>query len=124
MRAIVILCVVILVAGIAWFALSLRTPSHYGGTFTGAPKVELEALINRPTEFIGKQFTIEGKVEDQCPITGCFFYFRVGTQQLKVELKDIAQSLPRKAGASATVEGQLVRFGDSYQFLGSAVEFH
>ena len=124
MRNILILCGLIAIVGIVWLVISLRAPNHYGAAFTGAPRTEVVALIDRPTEFLGKQVTIEGKVADQCPTTGCFFYFYVGTKKLKIELGDIAQTLPKKPGVAVTVEGQLVPLGDSYQFLGTAVEFH
>ena len=124
MRAILIICALTIIAGIAWAIFSLQTPNHYGGEFTGAPKVEVDALIERPTEFLKKQLTIEGKVADQCPTTGCFFYFYRGTKKLKIELGDLGQTIPKKPGASVVVEGQLVPFGDSHQFLGSAAEFN
>lgn len=123
MRTILVICALTIVAGIAWLASSLKAPSHYGAAFTGAPKVEVDALIERPTEFLRKQVTIEGKVADQCPTTGCFFYFYHGTNKLKIELGDLAQKIQKRAGASVLVEGQLVSFGDSYQFLGTAAAF-
>ena len=123
MRSILIICALIIVTGVTWLLISLKKPNHYGAGFTGAPKVEVEALIERPTEFLKKQVTIEGKVADQCPTSGCFFYFYHGTKKLKIELGDLAQKIPKRVGAPVVVEGQLVPFGDSYQFLGTAAEF-
>lgn len=124
MRTILIACGLIAVAVIAWMYFGLRAPNHYGGTFTNAPKVRVSELLERPSDFLGKQVTIEGKVEDQCPTTGCFFYFSSGQKKLRIELGDLAQKIPKRPGAPVTVEGQLVPFGNSYQFLGTAVEFH
>lgn len=123
MRTILIICGLIIAAGIAWLVISLKTPNHYGAAFSGAPRVEVEALLERPTEFLGRQVSIEGKVADQCPTTGCFFYFYSGNKKLKIELGDLAQKIPKRRGASVLVEGQLVAFGESYQFLGTAAEF-
>ena len=123
MRAILIICALMVVVGIAWLVISLKAPNHYGAEFTGAPKAAVEALIERPTEFLKKQVTIEGKVADQCPTTGCFFYFYHGTKKLKIELGDLAQKIPKRPGTPVVVEGQLVPFGESYQFLGTAAEF-
>ena len=124
MRAILAICGVTLLAVIVWIAIQFQTPNHYGAVFSNAPKVEVEALLEHPTDFLGKHVTIEGTVADQCPSTGCFFYFYLGPKKLKVELGDLAQKIPRRSGAIAVVEGQLVPFGDSYQFLGTAAEFH
>lgn len=123
MRNIFIICGLIVIVGLALLVMSFKVPNHYGAVFSGAPKVEVEALIERPTEFLSRQVTIEGKVADQCPATGCFFYFYSGTKKLKIELGDLGQKIPKKTGALAIVEGQLVPFGDSYQFLGTAAEF-
>lgn len=124
MRTILIICGLILVAGAAWLIMSLQTPKHYGAAFSAAPKVHVADLLERPAEFVGRPLTIEGKVEDQCPTSGCFFYFSAGTKKLKIELGDLAQKIPKRIGARVTVEGQLVPYGESYQFLGTAAEFH
>jgi hypothetical protein len=123
MRTILVICAVTLAALAAWMVMNFRAPNHYGGDFTGAPIVRVSDLLDRPAEFVGKRVTIVGKVEDQCPTSGCFFYFAAGNKRLKIELGDIASSIPRRPGAAVTVEGQLVPYGDSYQFLGIAAEF-
>ena len=123
MRIILSLCILILIAGVAILVVNLRGSNHYGATFVEAPRVAVRDLVSNPSLFLGKQVIIEGDVIDQCPSTGCFFYFDDGGQRLKVELSDLAQTLPQRAGSKASVEGQLVPFGSSYQFLGSAVEF-
>jgi hypothetical protein len=123
MRIILGLCFLIIIAGVAILVVTLRGSNHFGAAFVEAPKVAVRDLVKNPTEFLGKQVIIEGDVIDQCPATGCFFYFDDGGQRLKVELSDLAQSLPQRTGAKARVEGQLVPYGSSYQFLGSAVEF-
>jgi hypothetical protein len=124
MRAILITCGIILLAVVTWIVLSLRAPNHYGAEFTGAPKAEVADLLDRPADFLGKRMTLQGKVQDQCPTTGCFFYFSAGNRKLKIELGDLAQRIPKRPGAPVTVEGQLVPYGDTYQFLGTAAEFN
>jgi hypothetical protein len=123
MRTIFIACGIILVAGLTWLLISLRVPNHFGAAFTNAPKAQVADLLDRPKDFLGKQVTLEGKVNDQCPLTGCFFYFPVGNKKLRIELGDLAQTIPKRPGAPVTVEGQLAPIGDSYQFLGTAAEF-
>lgn len=123
MRTILLICGVILAAIATWIVLNFRAPNHYGGAFTGAPTVAVSDLLERPADFLGKRVTILGQVEDQCPTTGCFFYFSAGNKRLKIELGDVVDTIPRRAGARVMVEGQLVPYGDSYQFLGIAAEF-
>ena len=123
MRNILILCGLILLLGIFWVFGTFNQKSHYGERFSSASKVDLIDLLQDPKSHLGKKILITSQVEDQCPVSGCFFYFTEGSKRLKVELSDIAQSLPQKMGHKATVEGQLVESGDGYQLLGTAVEF-
>lgn len=124
MRNILIICALIIIAGIVWFVTEGKTSNHYGTAFTGAPKAEVAQLLEHPTDYLGKQLTINGQVADQCPTSGCFFYFYVGQKKLKIELGDLAQKIPKQPGAHVIVEGQLLSYGDSYQFVGTAAEFH
>lgn len=44
-------------------------------------------------------------------------------QELKVEMGDTTPRLPSRLGKVAHVEGQLIKFGDGYEFIGVAVTF-
>ena len=122
MRTILTLCAVTFVLGGALIWRATRLPSHYGA-FTGTPKVEVAALVDQPKDFLHKTVTIEGTVREQCTTMGCFFFFRSGKSMLRVELQEIAMNAPRRNGHLARVEGQVVPYGDGFQFLASAVEF-
>jgi hypothetical protein len=54
---------------------------------------------------------------------GCYFFFLSGKDRLRVDLEHIAMNAPRRNGRTARVEGQMVPFDHSYEFLASAVEF-
>ena len=122
MKTILVLCALTLVVGAALIWRAMRLPSHYG-TVTGAPKAEVADLIDRPKEFLHKTVTLEGIVRQQCTTMGCFFFFQSGNNTLRVELQEIAMNAPRRNGRPARVEGQIVPYGDGYQFVASAVEF-
>jgi hypothetical protein len=122
MKTILILCALSLVVGVALIWHAVRLPSEYGA-FTGAPKAEVADLIDRPKDFLHKSLTIEGTVREQCTTMGCYFFFLSGKNKLRVELQDIAMNAPRRNGRTARVEGQVVPYGDGYQFVASAVEF-
>lgn len=122
MRTILAICALSLVVGSVLVWRTLRLPTHYG-VLTGAPKVEVADLINRPKDFLHKTVALEGEVRNQCTTMGCYFFFFSGKQMLRVELAEIAMNAPRRNGRPARVEGQVVPYGDGYQFLASAVEF-
>jgi len=66
---------------------------------------------------------IEGTVRKQCTTMGCYFFFLSGQKMLRVDLEEITMTAPRRNGNTARVEGQIVPYGDGFQFVASAVEF-
>ncbi|MFN8392006.1 MAG: hypothetical protein U0136_17075 [Bdellovibrionota bacterium] len=123
MRKIFILCGLIVVGAIIWAAIAWRTEQHYGLPFSGAPKGDLTAVVNNPADFVGQKLQLDGVVKDQCRATGCYFFFSSGDKRLRVELGDVAPTLPRRTDCLATVEGQVVAMGTEYEFIGTGVEF-
>ncbi len=122
MKTILSLCAVILVvAGVlGWRAT--QAPTKFG-EFTGASKVRVEDLIERPKEFLGKTVRLEGQIRDQCKAMGCFFFFVAGEKTLRIDLQQVAMAAPMNEGRAAIAEGQLETFGDGYQLVANAVEF-
>jgi len=122
MKKILILCgfTLIAIGVLAWRAAA--KPSRFG-TFTGAPKAEIASLVSEPKNFAGKPLLVEGTITEQCKAMGCFFFFRSGNKTLRVDIQDIAMTAPMREGRRARVEGQLVPYGDGFQFCASAVEF-
>ena len=122
MKTILALCGLALVIGSVLIWRAVHLPSEYG-EFTGEQKVAVADLIDRPKDFLHKTVTIEDTVREQCTTMGCYFFFFSGKKKLRVELQDIAMNAPRRNGRTARVEGQIVPYGDGYQFVASAVKF-
>ena len=122
MKTILTLCALSLIIGgvVIWHLVSL--PNEYGA-FKGAQKAEVADLIERPKDFLHRTLSIEGTVRKQCTTMGCYFFFLSGEKMLRVDLEQITMVAPRRNGHIARVEGQVVPYGDGYQFVASAVEF-
>ncbi|MFN0101369.1 MAG: hypothetical protein ACKV2U_04680 [Bryobacteraceae bacterium] len=122
MRTILCLCAAILVIGgvLIW---KLTQSPFLAGNFMGAPKTAVTDLIERPKDFMNKTVLVEGEIRQQCKVMGCFFFFNARDKQLRVDLEQIAMNAPKREGRLARVEGQIVLYGDGYQFQASAVEF-
>jgi hypothetical protein len=123
MKSILVLCGLILAGGVFAVWRQAGQPLELG-KFTGAAPVEVVRLVEQPREFMGRTVAVEGTVRRQCKAVGCFFFLLAGEKYLRVELGDIASTVPNKEGRHARVEGQMVAFGDGYQLAASAVEFH
>jgi hypothetical protein len=98
-------------------------PEHFAGALKGYPKAEIAALLHAPARFAHKNVTLAGKVTRQCPTMGCWFYLTDATgAQMRVDVSDTCGTLPARIGHKATVEGQLIPYGDAYSFVGTALE--
>ena len=97
---------------------------HYGEPFTPAPAVTLTQLQETPDAFQHQVVRVKGKIERQCPMSGCWFYIADGQgHSMKIELGDYLPKLPQRVGRTADVEGELIRRGDAHLFIGTRVTF-
>ena len=128
MKTILILCATILIAAIAMVAWKFTShEDHFGKKFTGFPVVAIPEIVAKPDDFVGKQVSIKGRLQRQCPASGCWFNLTDPSdpkaQELKVEMGDTTPRLPQRLGQLAHVEGQLIKYGEGYEFIGVAVTF-
>ena len=122
MKKILALCAFTLVAAAALVWHATARPRSFGA-FAGAPTVEVSAVIAQPEQFRGKTVRIKGEISEQCKTMGCYFFFRSGKDELRVDLQEVAMHAPMHEGGVALVEGQIVPYNGGYQFYASAVEF-
>lgn len=128
MKNIFILCAAIVIAAAAAMTWKFsRHDDHFGHPFTGLPAASIPQIMANPDDFLGRQVSINGVLKRQCPATGCWFYLSdpadPKAQELKVEMGDTTPELPKRIGRPAHIEGQLIKYGEGYQFIGVAVTF-
>lgn len=81
-----------------------------GEKFSGAPAVELSALLSAPEQHDGKTVTLEGTVRKNCEKKGCWMELAAGDTGpgVRVKFKDYGFFVPLdSAGKQAKVEGQV-----------------
>ena len=128
MKSILILCGVVIaaIAGLLYWNYGHRE-DQFGKPFVGYAPASLADLTAKPEAFLGKQVSIGGRLKRQCPATGCWFFLTDPTApagpELKVEMGDTTPRLPARLGKYAHVEGQLIKYGEGYEFIGVAVKF-
>lgn len=128
MKPILILCGIIVAAAIAFLAWkSFQGDGHFGKPFTGLSAAPIASMVANPESYLGKPVSIRGVLKRQCPATGCWFFLAdpadPAAKQLKVEMGDTTPKLPQRLGQTAHVEGQLIKYGDDYEFIGVGVTF-
>jgi len=125
MKTILVLCTAMLAVAVAWLVVARPFADHYGNPFQGSALVELAQLLDKPADYLKKEVRIEGSVARQCPHCGCWMVVTdAGGRELRVELGESGGPVPFRLGKKVAVEGQLIRFGEGYEFVGSALEFH
>jgi hypothetical protein len=125
MKTILVLCGLILAGAIAWLVIARPFADHFGSAFRGLGSVQVAQLLEKPSDFVKKDVRIRGVVTRQCAQCGCWFVVKdAGGAEIRVEMGETAGHLPFRLGKAATVEGQLIKFGEGYEFIGTAVEFH
>ena len=123
MRIILFMCGMMVMGAIGYFVWSSVRPEHHGQPFKGVTPVPLAELVDKPDSHVSQIVRVQGVVNEQCPVTGCWFYLKDGDKKLKIEMGDTTPTLPKRVGKNAVVEGALVKSGDTYEFVGTAVEF-
>ncbi len=122
MKKIITLCAITLAVAAVFLWRAAAKPTRFGA-ITGAQKVEVATLIADPKAHMGKLYQIDGTITEQCKSMGCYFFFKSGKGELRVDLQEVAMTAPMREGHQAVVEGQMVPYNDGYQFYASGVEF-
>ena len=122
MKKILLLCALSVVISALWIWRATARPSRFG-SFGGAPKAEVSAILADPKAYLSRTVEVEGVITEQCKSMGCCFFFRSGKSALRVDLQEIAMTAPMHEGGRARVEGQIVPFDGGYQLFATAVEF-
>lgn len=98
--------------------------THFGEPFTQVPVVTISQLLDAPEAYQRMAVRVKGLIERQCPAAGCWVVINDGKgRTLKVEMGDYLPKLPQNIGNVAETEGELVKQGNAYIFVGTRVTF-
>ncbi|MFQ5641685.1 MAG: DUF4920 domain-containing protein [bacterium] len=100
------------VSGILIFACSQQVDpgDKYGADITLTDKTEIATILAIPDKYVGKTVLVSGKVEDVCPMKGCWIDITGANpdEKIRVKVEDDVIVFPQSAkGRVALVEGEV-----------------
>ena len=92
------------------FSLGSVAGQHFGPKFDASNSVTVQQVLAKPTEFLAKPFTVEGKIDAVCQKKGCWMQFETAADQptFRLKVKDGDMVFPVSAkGKKAYALGSL-----------------
>ena len=94
----------------------------YGENLSGnTPITTVKQILDNPAEFENKTITLKGEIKEVCP-SGCWFFISDNSGELYVNIGPSGFAIPQKAGAKASVEGELITHNGTQMLMGKGVE--
>jgi len=125
MKKILLFCAVVLVAALVAVVYVVRKPERFGAPFRTATAMGMDELTGSAAANLEKVVRVKGKIERQCPSSGCWFILKAGDgRELYVELSNLGSTMPQRTGRQVEVEGRLLKTDRGLELIGDGVEFH
>lgn len=86
------------------------SPGQYGGKVPAGEAVAATTVLHHPELYDGKRVVVEGRIDEVCPIKGCWMVLRDGDKTMRVTFADYAFFVPKdSAGQVARIDGVVAR---------------
>ncbi|MBM74772.1 MAG: hypothetical protein CMK59_05180 [Proteobacteria bacterium] len=81
----------------------------FGSPFTLDEIIPASQLLNAPTEYVGKNIRIEGKVSDVCQKMGCWLVISDENKHMRITTKNHGFFVNKQgAGSQCEIEGEVI----------------
>jgi len=113
--AFIALAVIAVVGAAAWYAFSGEQPATSPAVPVAraqaeAPVVRIGDLHKSPQAYVGKRVAVEGRITRECPTTGCWWYVKDATGEIRADSSSTGFVMaPRQAGKHVRTTGKVVR---------------
>lgn len=75
------------------------------------PLVTIEALMSNPEQFLGKVIKVQGKVQEVCPMKGCWMDLSAAGHKVRIKVQDGEIVFDKKlTGQEVLAEGTVYKF--------------
>ena len=85
-KTLMLLAVVTVVGGSIWFVIDggQASESNYGMS-PGTVVAPISDLQQNPDKYLGQTVTVEGELTKECPTTGCWWYVKDNTGEIRAD---------------------------------------
>ncbi|OPZ88239.1 MAG: hypothetical protein BWY76_00054 [bacterium ADurb.Bin429] len=114
MKRIVITIVIIAAVGLGiWYAFGgEKKTAEFGGS-VGTDIVQIGDITANPDAFLNKEVTIQGELTKECPSSGCWWYIKDSTGEIRADSFGAGFNLPpNQAGKQFLTTGKVVKTED------------
>jgi RecJ-like exonuclease len=111
-RVVIGIAIVAIVGAGIWYALggSERGQANRFGQATGTEVTAIGDIQKAPDEYVGRTVTVEGKLIGECPSSGCWWYIRDATGEIRADSFGGGFALPlHQEGKSIRTTGKIVK---------------
>ncbi|HOF89489.1 MAG TPA: hypothetical protein PLZ36_15515 [Armatimonadota bacterium] len=111
MKRTVISIIIIAVVGLGiWYAFGGETKSGHFGAGVGATVVRIGDITANPDAYLNTEVTIEGELTRECPSSGCWWYIKDGTGEMRADSLAAGFNLPpNQVGKRFLTAGTVIR---------------
>jgi uncharacterized protein YdeI (BOF family) len=75
-----------------------------------APVVPIASIVGAPETYVGKTVTVEGRITKECPSSGCWWYVKDASGEIRADSSGAGFALPlRQEGRVVRTTGKVVR---------------
>ena len=110
-RVLTVVIAVALLGGGVWYAVGggAKAEGQFGSP-VGASVTPIREITRRPEAYLGKTVTVEGTLSKECPTSGCWWYTKDATGELRASSEGSTFALPlHQEGKTLRTTGKVIR---------------
>ncbi|UCH34352.1 MAG: hypothetical protein JSV65_17780 [Armatimonadota bacterium] len=111
-RVVIGIAIVAIVGAGIWYALggSERGQANRFGQSTGTEVTAIGDIVQAPDEHVGQTVTVDGELTKECPSSGCWWYIKDATGEIRADSFGGGFALPlHQEGKSIRTTGKIVK---------------
>jgi uncharacterized protein YdeI (BOF family) len=109
-RVIITILVIAAVGAGVWYAFGGQQKTQIFGQAPGAELTTIAAIQANPAAYLDKTVTVEGAITKECPASGCWWYVKDATGEMRADSLGAGFALPlNQTGKKVRTTGKVIK---------------